>query len=153
MPAAEPENRTPPMGKRLSEIVLLLTGTLLLVLSAVPHHHHGERICFGSEERCPDCRSECTGSHRHDEPQAGCDLRHLFVMSGRDDDSLRPATDSDDDPFHRLLSAAMPCEAIPTKSFVSPETGRSVYRSLRRQPESSFEGAALSLRAPPCLFV
>ena len=141
------------MGKRLSEIVLLLTGALLLVLSAGPHHHHGERICFGSEERCPECRSECHGSHRHDEPQAGCDLRHLFVMSGRDDDSLRSATGSDDDLFHRLLSAAMPCRPIPTESFVSPETGRFTYRPLRRQPESSFDGAALSLRAPPCLFV
>jgi len=133
----------------MSETALLLAGTLLLVLSVVPHHHHGEHICFGSEERCPECRTECHGTHRHDEPEAGCDLRHLFVMSGRDDDSSHPATDSDEDAFRLLQSAAVPCLSAAPGSPVLPETGRFSYRPLRQLLETKFAGAVLSPRAPP----
>lgn len=146
---AEYVKRMPTMGKRLSEIALLLAGTLLLVLSVVPHHHHGERICFGSEEQCPECHTECHGTHRHDEPQAGCDLRHLFVMSGRDDDSSRPTTGMGEDMLSLLLSATTPCLWAEIPSFVPAETGRFSYRPLRRSPETGSESTGISLRAPP----
>ena len=137
------------MGKKLSETALVQTGILLLILSVVPHHHHGKHIRFGSEEQCPECRTECHGTHRHDEPQEGCDLCRLFVMSNRDNDSFRPATDTNEDALSLLLSALAPCLSAGTASSVPAETGRFSYRSLRQPPETEFEGTVRSLRAPP----
>ena len=74
------------MKKRISAIFVLLTGTLLLALSALPHHHHGDRISFVAPERCVECFGHvpcCGGNDDHGGSDTDCDLRYLFVMYGR----------------------------------------------------------------------
>lgn len=74
------------MKKRISAIFVLLTGTLLLALSVLPHHHHGERIRFVAPERCAECLGHvpcCGGDDDHGGSDTNCDLRYLFVMYGR----------------------------------------------------------------------
>ena len=71
------------MKKRISAIFVLLTGTLLLALSALPHHHHGDRISFVAPERCVECLGHvpcCGGNDDHGGSDTDCDLRYLFVM-------------------------------------------------------------------------
>ena len=71
-----------------SRLFLLATGFLMLVLSVLPHHHHGQRICFAVTECCLSCQNESkTTGHNHSESDASCDLKQLFVMSSRDDNS------------------------------------------------------------------
>ena len=41
---------------------------LLLALSSMAHHHHGDRICFGTPDRCPICAAE-SRNHRQASPQ------------------------------------------------------------------------------------
>ena len=65
------------MKKRISAIFVLLTGTLLLALSALPHHHHGDRISFVAPERCVECLGHvpcCGGNDDHGGSDTDCDL-------------------------------------------------------------------------------
>lgn len=60
----------------------------MLVMSVLPHHHHAKAICFIITECCNACESEHedqTAKHSHSESDTSCDLKQLFVMSGRDD--------------------------------------------------------------------
>jgi len=68
-------------------IILLCTGILMLVLSVLPHHHHCDgSIRFSVVEQCSECQqAPVTASHHHPETDNDCDLRQLFVMSGRND--------------------------------------------------------------------
>ena len=68
-------------------IILLCTGILMLVLSVLPHHHHCDgSIRFSVVEQCTECQqAPVTASHHHPETDNDCDLRQLFVMSGRND--------------------------------------------------------------------
>ena len=89
------------MKKRISAIFVLLTGTLLLALSALPHHHHGDRISFVAPERCVECFGHvpcCGGTDDHGGSDTDCDLRYLFVMYGRGGSQLVQAVDQQDDP-------------------------------------------------------
>ena len=68
-------------------IILLCTGILMLVLSVLPHHHHCDgSIRFSVVEQCTECQqAPVTASHHHPETDNDCDLRQLFVISGRND--------------------------------------------------------------------
>ena len=88
------------MKKIAAQILVMFSGALMLVLSVLPHHHHGDIIHFGVVDRCEscqDCRENARQgqwdliSHRHNhssESDADCDLRQLFVISARDEHLL-----------------------------------------------------------------
>ena len=100
------------MKKRISAIFVLLTGTLLLALSALPHHHHGDRISFVAPERCVECFGHvpcCGGNDDHGGSDTDCDLRYLFVMYGRGGSQFAPFAE----PAARPDAAALPLLRAP----------------------------------------
>ena len=76
------------MKQTFAKIILAITGILMLVLSVLPHHHHSNSgsnlICFSlsiTGEADHEHNPESNQGHN----EADCDIRNIFVMSGRDD--------------------------------------------------------------------
>lgn len=150
------------MKKYAAKILLTVSGALMLVLSVLPHHHHGDVIHFGVVERCEtcrDCQDSCQGqwdavAHKHthsSESDADCDLRQLFVVSARED-LLLPICPCDGQGDHLAFD-----HITLTLFFDSyrplaqtDESGKPLKFPPQTQPLGSLiPGHIFALRAPP----
>lgn len=117
---------------------LLLAGILFLGHAVVPHHHHGNFICFA--------KSHCTGEEPDENPCSSPDNHHHDGGDGTDQCLLKdPAIVSSNQPGHFFK--------IPDKKISQPwndnlTTGLQVY-----EPASPDSGLWLSLSEPPGTFL
>ncbi|MDD3108692.1 MAG: hypothetical protein PHV49_05740 [Alistipes sp.] len=108
-------------------MAVLLSGVLLLMLSVLPHHHHGHNICFAALEACADVAHErgchdCAPDH---DAEGDCDLKHIFLFSGRHQDlnyTFTDALDSDLSVWNLLAWADRGSEAWGSTPVWLPET-------------------------------
>lgn len=65
--------------RQLAIIPLLIASIVMLVSTALPHHHHGELICF-SETHCIQQETGKTCQHDHSSKscEKGCEVKSLF---------------------------------------------------------------------------
>lgn len=152
------------MNKVAAKILLLFSGALLLVLSVLPHHHHGDIIHFGVMERCEtcqDCRANARQgqwdiiAHKHthssSESDADCDLRQLFVISAREEQLLPvyhgDQTDPSLSPTFLFVFDAFLAYLIPQN-----DTSKDLkYPPLIERLRSIAAGHIFALRAPPAI--
>lgn len=68
------------MKKRIYIFMILLAGITMATFSIIPHHHHGDSICFVNThcEKVPDCENEPAHHHHHDD-MSGCELSDRIV--------------------------------------------------------------------------
>lgn len=150
------------MKHRAATLTTLITGALMLVLSVLPHHHHGKIIHFGVVERCETCR-DCetndpldplkTAEHKHSHSEdPDCDLRHLFVISAREEYlSLGYITHTGQD--RSTIDPVMLTLFFETYVPFTPATdsGKSLKFFPIAEPLCSvIAGRIFALRAPPC---
>lgn len=144
------------MSKHLPAILFAaLANVLLLAHGVIPHHHHGDAVCF-EVGHCFDCEvahsGDCDGGHDSDQPaeqQGGCCLLDQMVM-------FHPDGLKDD-----LEDAGQPTEMKYPAGFLTPiipESFFALHFSLqlpfREHPPdfSILAGGATQtpgLRAPP----
>lgn len=140
------------MKKKISAIVLLFAGALLMVLSVSPHHHHGERICFVSVAECTDCQAHrCGAAHEHGNPDSDCDLKQLFLMSGRYDQAAQQDDLHPDGGWQNLLFFTL-CFSCPAETVciaTAPESRRVKYPPFVEPAGSRGIVRISGLRAPP----
>ncbi len=150
------------MKKIAAHILVLFSSVLMLVLSVLPHHHHGDIIHFGVVERCETCQ-DCQENtlqgeweriaHRHhhsSESDADCDLRQLFVISAREE-HLLPLHPGDEAGPLQEWPLCLPIELFDRSIPVSYQTELlTLYGipSAERLPIWQ-EEESLALRAPP----
>ena len=152
------------MNKLAAKILLLFSGALLLVLSVLPHHHHGDIIHFGVMERCEPCQ-ECRENarqgewdivaHKHhhssDESDADCDLRQLFVISAREEQLLPIYHGNQTEPS---WSPTLPYVSDLFSSYCLPQNdtpNNLKYPPLIERLRSIAARHIFALRAPPAI--
>ena len=75
------------MRTRISKIVMCFAALAMLLMSAVPHHHHcfgvdhSDYICFASLEQDQDCGLETEDHHCHENEHA-CHLHSIVTLIG-----------------------------------------------------------------------
>lgn len=76
------------MRTRISKILMCFAALTMLLMSAVPHHHHcfgvdhSEYICFASLEQEPGCGLETEDHHCHENEHA-CHLHSIVTLIGQ----------------------------------------------------------------------
>lgn len=73
------------MLKRFIPISLVaIVASFILLLSAVPHHHHGDAMCVSSEKCLLDNKINDvhTGHHESTNDTETCIVRHFFSQKG-----------------------------------------------------------------------
>lgn len=142
------------MRRRFIQVVLVSTGILMLVLSVLPHHHHGDKIYFSTAEECSDaCSSDHqTGStsHHHSDSDTSCDLRQLFLFSGRDDHHNAGSNCACMDPHSDdYLTINLPVQLLHLVMAPLGDERPYKYPPLIEPLGSSIVGSLAALRAPP----
>lgn len=138
------------MKKTVSGAAILLAGVVMLMLSVLPHHHHGNHIRFVAVQQCGECHEQlpCSRADHSEEADTDCDLRSLFVLYAR---SQGPSSQVDDHlHFHGGLSDFF----LP--SFVVCLADPLVQTTVRYVPfvepiAFRYAGTQSLLRAPPAL--
>lgn len=162
--------------KQVATFAVLFAEVLLLALSSMAHHHHGERICFGSPERCPLCVAEhattatlpasvdldgetmasagatAHACGNHHDGDVDCDLRSMLFTYGRAHMQLA-ASENGENGGDAVAGLAMSWALLAAVVSSVPQpvlTGEWIIR--RADPSGRLvQGAfnAVSLRAPP----
>lgn len=151
------------MRNNAVKILMMLTGALMLVLSVLPHHHHGDVIHFGVVERCETCQ-DCGKAapqglldaiaHKHshsEESDAHCDLRQLFVISAREE-QLLPTCSCDHDGDHLAFdhfSLTLLHQSSLPLAHSEPDGTPLEFPPLIQPLGSLLGGHIFALRAPP----
>lgn len=153
------------MKKYAAKILLTVSGALMLGLSVLPHHHHGDVIHFGVVERCETCQ-DCQDNsrqgqwdavaHKHthsSDADTDCDLRQLFVVSAREE-QLLPVCLCDGQgghpAFDHFTLTLFYHATLPLSQ--TDETGELLKFPPLTQPLGSLlPGHIFALRAPPAV--
>lgn len=111
---------------------MVLAVMVLLVLSALPHHHHGDGICMAME-KCDD-ESPC---HADDEECVG---KSVFIAER--------GVDLQDITIQNITGAAM---LLPPDEVTVAAIERMAIPSVDKEPPvpNNAIGGAIGLRAPP----
>lgn len=142
------------MRSRAAKYFLLLTGLLMLSLSAVPHHHHGNHIHFAvtecASDGCGGCHDACESGSHQSETDTNCEISQLFVISARNEmQQVECPCDHGDD--HQALDHFV---AILLYFTVEPELSDTGTVWLKYPPYveplgTTAGGHTFALRAPP----
>lgn len=144
------------MNQTFAKIVLMVTGIIMLALSVLPHHHHSgcgsNLICFSlSVTGEADHEHNPASNHSHDE--SDCDIRNIFVMSGRDDNSNSYCAVCDNDNIHPLNIHALLAYVLLPEQFshrVFADNRTILYDIYSAEPlRSEYSLSVRTLRAPP----
>lgn len=142
------------MVKRTTAFAFILTASfLLLAVSVVPHHHHGNHICFATKH--------CTGDDSKDESPANGKNHHHHGDNDSDDCVLKAPAElllkhhkPDFDLLSRITdsSASAGFNAAVLASIAEQETyllSSLFFEQPEDHPDSSYLSESLKLRAPP----
>lgn len=144
------------MKQHLAILFVSLALAAMCVLECLPHHHHGDVVCFGVElAEQQECHSQlCCGDALH-HAEGACDSHSEGTPHGDDDCSLAGA-------FHKLLAASEVRGDIPCIEVALPEWQEAVdechdekncthhgYCYLVPTPYESPCLGVRALRAPP----
>ncbi|MBP3426604.1 MAG: hypothetical protein J6K81_07830 [Rikenellaceae bacterium] len=144
------------MKQHLAILFVSLALAAMCVLECLPHHHHGDVVCFGVElAEQQECHSQlCCGDALH-HAEGACDSHSEGNPHGEDDCSLADA-------FHKLLAASEIRGDIPCIEVALPAWQESVcecldekccthhgYCHLTPTPYESPYLGVRALRAPP----
>lgn len=140
------------MIKRIAAYILLFTATIVLLAdSFIPHHHHGDRICFENSHCCPDNHSvefpiQSNHNHNNEDDCGSCKLKQTIMLT---------SNHQFDDLFNSIkYKAIILGDLLPVNSHItlSPELHTISWFQyckflliFKQSDEDGFSG----LRAPP----
>jgi len=139
--------------RKLAILLLSVSGLILLVHGAVPHHHHGSAVCFKHSHCIPQNTNHDPGStgHSHDDKTPGsddnCILNQVFITpASQVRTELNQLFASGDfsglvDSFTAVLAGGIPPPVLQR----SEGGGQPPFRNDCPRPDISCP----SLRAPP----
>ncbi len=140
------------MIKRIAALILLFTATIVLLAdSCIPHHHHGDEICFNDSHCCPDKHSVefpiQSGDNPNDADDCGsCKLKQAIMLT---------VVHQYDNLFKSIkYNSIILTDLLPTSSYflLSPDINTSSefrYFKFLLIVTHSNEGGFSGLRAPP----
>ena len=143
------------LRRALAISFIFLANIILLAVAVVPHHHHGDMICFAAPHNCgqkhdADCSDQHNPSHSHD--------RHNDATCCNIEEWLLPNITSGDK--HNISCFCAMCNngydlfafIIPGLPGLSPQTECLPFKQapFTEKYISVYVSQTPGLRAPPC---
>lgn len=138
-------------GAYLTRILTMLAGLIFLAHTVIPHHHHGQKICFGTDH-C-ECRTLPNGdAHEdHDHPyDTPTQTHHCCVSEFIPASSLElPRIGKSDDSADKYIPDTY-YSILPEQIFIKARTRKPVaYYQQNKHPLGVRIHSSSGLRAPP----
>jgi len=135
----------------LIRILTMLAGVIFLAHTAIPHHHHDEKVCFGTDhcECSKNQHSDDHEDHNHpfdaSVPAHQCCVSEFIPVSSLDISRLSKIEDLDD-----KYSPEVNCSILPEQIFHKVSLRKSVtYHEQTEDPLGVDLRYSIGLRAPP----
>ncbi|MDY3979999.1 MAG: DUF6769 family protein [Tidjanibacter sp.] len=135
------------MMKRIMSILGIGVATVaILLLTAIPHHHHGEQICFAVEhcESHQSCSHDNSCDHSCSHDENACMLSHGHYLVEDENSGIRIVPNATD-----LHLVAEPVELCPSTLLAPPESKTALYGEAAASEYSVEILYGCGLRAPP----
>ena len=139
--------------KKIALLLVSIASLLMFLPTVLPHHHHGEAICFCSHPEKHD-----TGEHHcdtHTDTEAVCTLNINYFIPNNDDDKVSCVIDLDNEHHHHghdntYIDSCLECDMYFLALNLRYHAEKNIYKT---EKYSFLFINKLSGRAPPCFFI
>ena len=124
-------------------LFLMLANLMWLAHAVVPHHHHGNHICFVTQGG----HENHTHEHSSNDPTDCCSLKQtIATQPGSDKRIENQDNDQGKNPQHLVFAYYIDCTSLFSISWVTPDV---LGHPPQVSPRTLLTFTAHGLRAPP----